>query len=100
MAAKGWWVRGLYVYQRLSMKTTCKKMGVPRSTTDLWTQGQPDKGDDRDTVRAAVPLDDDNFSTISKKLTEDGGTAVVSKAQPHFPFAAKSCVRSSSWPKR
>ena len=64
-------LRGLYVYQRLPMETACKKVGVPRSTANRWKQEAADKGDDWDTVRAAVALGDDNFSTLSKKLLED-----------------------------
>lgn len=64
-------LRGLYVYQRLPMETACKKVGVPRSTGNRWKQEAADKGDDWETVRAAIGLGDDNFSTLSKKLLED-----------------------------
>jgi hypothetical protein len=64
-------LRGLYVYQRMAMETACKKVGIPRSTANRWKQEAADKGDDWDTVRAAVALGDDNFSTLSKKLLED-----------------------------
>lgn len=64
-------LRGLYVYQRLAMETACKQLGVPRSTANRWKQDAADKGDDWDTVRAAVGLGDENFSTLSKKLLED-----------------------------
>ena len=64
-------LRGLYVYQRLAMETACKQLGVPRSTANRWKQDATDKGDDWDTVRAAVGLGDENFSTLSKKLLED-----------------------------
>ncbi|WOI45861.1 DUF1804 family protein [Acidovorax sp. BLS4] len=64
-------LRGLYVYQRLPMETACKKVGVPRSTGNRWKQEAADKGDDWETVRAAVALGDDNFNTLSKKLLED-----------------------------
>ena len=64
-------LRGMYVYQRLPMETACKKLGVPRSTANRWKQDALDKGDDWDTVRAAVALGDDNFSALSKKLLED-----------------------------
>ena len=64
-------LRGLYVYQRLAMETACKKLGVPRSTGNRWKQEAFDKGDDWDTVRAAVGLGDENFSTLSKRLLED-----------------------------
>ncbi|WP_448252902.1 DUF1804 family protein [Ottowia oryzae] len=64
-------LRGLYVHQRLPMETACKKLGVPRSTANRWKQDALDKGDDWDTVRAAVALGDDNFSALSKKLLED-----------------------------
>ena len=64
-------LRGLYVYQRLPMETACKKVGVPRSTANRWKQEAADQGDDWDSVRAAVALGDDNFSTLSKKLLED-----------------------------
>ncbi|WP_423458022.1 DUF1804 family protein [Ottowia sp. VDI28] len=64
-------LRGLYVHQRLPMETACKKLGVPRSTANRWKQEAADKGDDWDTVRAAVALGDDNFASLSKKLLED-----------------------------
>ncbi|MDD2711379.1 MAG: DUF1804 family protein [Simplicispira sp.] len=64
-------LRGLYVYQRLAMETACKQLGVPRSTANRWKQDAADKGDDWDTVRAAVGLGDENFSTLSKRLLED-----------------------------
>lgn len=64
-------LRGLYVFQRLPMETACKKLGVPRSTANRWKQDAFEKGDDWDSVRAAVALGDDNFSTLSKKLLED-----------------------------
>jgi hypothetical protein len=64
-------LRGLYVYQRMAMETACKKVGIPRSTANRWKQEAADKGDDWETVRAAVALGDDNFSTLSKKLLED-----------------------------
>lgn len=64
-------LRGLYVYQRLPMETACKKVGVPRSTGNRWKQEAADKGDDWETVRTAIALGDDNFSTLSKKLLED-----------------------------
>ena len=64
-------LRGLYVYQRLAMEVACKKLGVPRSTANRWKQEAADKGDDWDTVRAAVALGDDNFASLSKKLLED-----------------------------
>ena len=64
-------LRGLYVYQRMAMETACKKLGVPRSTANRWKQEAADKGDDWDTVRAAVALGDDNFASLSKKLLED-----------------------------
>ncbi|SDD56665.1 Protein of unknown function [Paracidovorax valerianellae] len=64
-------LRGLYVYQRLPMETACKKVGVPRSTGNRWKQEAADKGDDWETVRAAIALGDDNFSSLSKKLLED-----------------------------
>lgn len=64
-------LRGLYVYQRLPMETACKKVGIPRSTANRWKQEAADKGDDWDSVRAAMALGDDNFSTLSKKLLED-----------------------------
>ena len=64
-------LRGLYVYQRLPMETACKKVGVPRSTANRWKQEAADKGDDWDSVRAAMALGDDNFASLSKKLLED-----------------------------
>ena len=64
-------LRGLYVYQRLPMDTACKKVGVPRSTANRWKQEAADKGDDWDSVRAAMALGDDNFASLSKKLLED-----------------------------
>lgn len=64
-------LRGLYVFQRLPMETACKKLGVPRSTANRWKQEAADKGDDWDTVRAAVALGDDNFKSLSSKLLED-----------------------------
>lgn len=64
-------LRGLYVYQRMAMEVACKKLGVPRSTANRWKQEAADKGDDWDTVRAAVALGDDNFASLSKKLLED-----------------------------
>ncbi len=64
-------LRGLYVYQRLAMETACKQLDVPRSTANRWKQDAFDKGDDWDTVRAAVGLGDENFSTLSKRLLED-----------------------------
>ena len=64
-------LRGLYVFQRLPMETACKKLGVPRSTGNRWKQEAADKGDDWDSVRAAMALGDDNFASLSKKLLED-----------------------------
>ena len=64
-------LRGLYVFQRLPMETACKKLGVPRSTANRRKQEAADKGDDWDTVRAAVALGDDNFKSLSSKLLED-----------------------------
>ncbi|MCD6663498.1 MAG: DUF1804 family protein [Comamonas sp.] len=64
-------LRGLYVHQRLPMETACKKTGVPRSTADRWKREAAAEGDDWDTVRAAVALGDENFSSLSKKLLED-----------------------------
>ena len=64
-------LRGLYVYQRLPMETACKKVGVPRSTANRWKQEAADKGDDWDSVRAAMALGDDSFASLSKKLLED-----------------------------
>lgn len=64
-------LRGLYVYQRLPMDAACAKVGVPRSTANRWKQDAAAKGDDWDTVRAAVALGDDNFASLSKKLLED-----------------------------
>ncbi len=53
------------------MDAACKKLGIPRSTANRWKQDAADKGDDWDTVRAAVALGDDNFASLSKKLLED-----------------------------
>lgn len=64
-------LRGLYVYQRMAMETACKKLGIPRSTANRWKQEAADKGDDWDTVRAAMALGDDNFASLSKRLLED-----------------------------
>ncbi len=64
-------LRGLYIYQRLPMEAACKKVGVPRSTANRWKSEALEKGDDWDTVRAAVALGDDNFASLSKKLLED-----------------------------
>ncbi|MGP3505825.1 DUF1804 family protein [Paracidovorax citrulli] len=64
-------LRGLYIYQRLPMEAACKKLGVPRSTANRWKSEALEKGDDWDTVRAAVALGDDNFASLSKKLLED-----------------------------
>lgn len=64
-------LRGLYVYQRLPMETACLKAGVPRGTANRWKKEAADAGDDWDSVRAAVALGDDNFTTLSKKLLED-----------------------------
>lgn len=64
-------LRGLYVYQRMSMELACKKLGVPRSTANRWKQEAADKGDDWETVRSAQALGDDNFASLSKKLLED-----------------------------
>lgn len=64
-------LRGLYVFQRLTMDAACKKVGVPRSTANRWKQEAADQGDDWDTVRSAVALGDDNFKSLSAKLLED-----------------------------
>ena len=64
-------LRGLYVYQRLAMDAACHKLGVPRGTANRWKKEALEKGDDWDTVRAAVALGDDNFASLSKKLLED-----------------------------
>ena len=64
-------LRGLYVFQRMAMEAACKKLGVPRSTANRWKQEAADKGDDWDSVRAAMALGDDNFASLSKKLLED-----------------------------
>lgn len=64
-------LRGLYVYQRLSMDAACKKVGVPRSTANRWKTEAADQGDDWDTVRAASGLGDENFATLGKRLLED-----------------------------
>ncbi|MFD2299911.1 DUF1804 family protein [Paracidovorax citrulli] len=64
-------LRGLYTYQRLPMEAACKKLGVPRSTANRWKAEALEKGDDWDTVRAAMALGDDNFASLSKKLLED-----------------------------
>ena len=57
-------LRGLYVFQRLPMETACKKVGVPRSTANRWKREAADKGDDWDSVRAAMALGDDNFASL------------------------------------
>lgn len=64
-------LRGLYVFQRLPMEAACLKVGVPRGTANRWKQDAAEQGDDWDSVRAAVALGDDNFTTLSKKLLED-----------------------------
>ena len=64
-------LRGLYVYQRLPMDTACRKVGVPRSTANRWKAEAAADGDDWDSVRAAVAMGDDTFSTLGKRLLED-----------------------------
>ena len=64
-------LRGLYVFQRMSMEAACKKLGVPRSTGNRWKQEAEDQGDDWENARAAVALGDDNFKNLSAKLLED-----------------------------
>lgn len=64
-------LRGLYVYQRMTMDVACKKLGVPRSTANRWKQEAAAEGDDWETGRAAVALGDDNFKVLSTKLLED-----------------------------
>lgn len=64
-------LRGLYVYQRLPMELACQKVSIPRTTGNRWKLEAMEKGDDWDTVRAAVALGDENFSSLSKKLLED-----------------------------
>ena len=64
-------LRSLFVFQRMSMETACKKVGIPRSTANRWKQEAADEGDDWDTVRSAVALGDDNFKSMSAKLLED-----------------------------
>ncbi len=64
-------LRGLYVFQRLSMDAACASAGVPRATANRWKKEAAAQGDDWDTVRAAVALGDDNFASLSKKLLED-----------------------------
>lgn len=64
-------LRGLFVYQRMSMDAACKKAGVPRSTGNRWKAEAAAEGDDWDNVRAAVGLGDENFATLGRKLLED-----------------------------
>ena len=64
-------LRGLYVFQRMSMDAACAKADVARGTANRWKRESADAGDDWDTVRAAVALGDDNFASLSKKLLED-----------------------------
>lgn len=64
-------LRGLYVYQRLSMDAACKKTKVPRSTANRWKQDAAAEGDDWDTARSAMALGDENFTNLSKQLLED-----------------------------
>ncbi|MGJ7611824.1 MULTISPECIES: DUF1804 family protein [unclassified Variovorax] len=64
-------LRGLYVYQRLPMETACGKVGVPRSTANRWKAEAAAGGDDWDSVRAAVAMGDDTFSTLGRRLLED-----------------------------
>lgn len=64
-------LRGLFIYQRLPMETACREVGVPKTTANRWKQEAAAAGDDWDTVRAAVALGDDNFSTLSRQLLED-----------------------------
>lgn len=64
-------LRGLYVYQRLSMEAACKKLGVPKSTGNRWKQEASAKGDDWDTSRTAMALGDETFTNLGKQLLED-----------------------------
>ncbi|CAN5438512.1 DUF1804 family protein [soil metagenome] len=64
-------LRGLYVYQRLAMDAACMKVNVPRSTANRWKAEAAAEGDDWDTVRSAVAMGDDTFTTLGKRLLED-----------------------------
>ena len=64
-------LRGLYVYQRMSMDAACAKADVARGTANRWKREAADAGDDWDTVRSAMALGDQNFSALSKQLLED-----------------------------
>ncbi|KTT21891.1 DUF1804 family protein [Pseudacidovorax intermedius] len=64
-------LRGLYVYQRLSMEIACTKAGVPKSTGNRWKAEAKAEGDDWDMVRSAMALGDENFATMGRRLLED-----------------------------
>lgn len=93
-------LRGLYVYQRLTMEQACAQLHVPKTTANRWKAEARAKGDDWDNARAAVALGDESFSTLSRKLLEDylvehQATITTMRADKDMPAARRAQLLAS-----